>query len=346
MRFESEESLSKYQREQGIHGLCLLYGAEEYLVDAWKNRIIKPFRTAGAFGLHMLDGRSLDCDALYDAVESLPFGTPGSSEAGEKCVVADDLDMSKLQPNDQDKLLDAAANLPPGCVLVITGKGAFDPKSAAAKKLIKLAGERGIAAELGSRGQSGLVQFLRNAAKRSGCELSAPLARYILELCGNDMNTLSNELQKICARAGYVQITREHIDDTATPRVEARVFDLSRAILNSRPSQVMDILADLFALREQPISILSVLSMSFVDLYRARNARDCGMTQNVFAQKFGYKSEYRVRSAYNGRHSAVALAHALEALYRCDIKIKSTGIDGRVLIEQTVVKLLELMSRE
>jgi len=158
-------------------------------------------------------------------------------------------------------------------------------------------------------------------------------------MCGTDMNTLNSEVQKICARAGYGAITREHVDSVATTRTEARVFDLSKSILSNQPGRAMDILADLFELRESPIAILSALTMSYMDLYRARVARDAGMTQSAFMELFGYKSEYRAKNAYNGKLSSDTLAKALEALFECDTKIKSTGIDDRVLLEQTVIKL-------
>jgi DNA polymerase-3 subunit delta len=336
MHYKNEETFRAAFRAEGAHGAYLLYGSEEYLIDAWKGRITKAFADAGAFNLQKLDGRSLSGDALYDAIEALPL------MAAQKCVVVEDLDLSKLPPKELEKVLDAVADPPPDCLLVMTGKAAFDPKSATAKKLLKLIGEKGVVVELGSRGAAGLLPFLKAEAKRNGCELSTELARRIIELCGTDMNTLHQEMAKICANAGYGSITAAHIHAVATPRIEARVFDLSKAILAGQPRRAMSLLADLFELREAPIAILSTLIMSYVDQYRARIARDSGVSQKGMAERFGYKSEYRVRNAYGSRLSAAALRQALEALYDCDLRMKSTGIDDKVLLEQTVVRLFRV----
>jgi DNA polymerase-3 subunit delta len=105
----------------------------------------------------------------------------------------------------------------------------------------------------------------------------------------------------------------------------------------------MNILADLFELREEPVAILSTLIMSFVDLYRARAAKDSGASQAQAAERFGYKGrEFRVRNAWNSRLSAAALTDALDILNRCDRSLKGSGVDGRILLEQTVVRLLRV----
>jgi DNA polymerase-3 subunit delta len=126
----------------------------------------------------------------------------------------------------------------------------------------------------------------------------------------------------------------------AIPRTEARIFDLSKAILSGQARRAMSLLADLFELREAPIAILATLILSYVDQYRARIARDSGVSQKEMAERFGYTSEYRVRGAYGSRLSTAALRQALEALYDCDRRMKSTGIDDKILLEQTVVKLM------
>ena len=264
-------------------------------------------------------------------------------DTGEKCVVLDDLEPSKLPAGDMDKLLEIAGDVPEDCVLLITGKGGFDAKSAAAKKLIKLCGEKGTAAELGARGTQGLISFLKSAAKKQGAELSTDLARYILQICETDMATLNGEVAKICAFAGGEPLAKHHVDAVAVPRTEARVFDLSKAILAGNPQRAMEILRDLFYLREQPIAILSVLGMSYADLYRARVGKDGGKSPADVVAAFGYKGrEFRVNNAWNSRLSAGTLRKSLMALLDCDRRMKSTPTDPKILLEQTVIRLFGL----
>jgi DNA polymerase-3 subunit delta len=117
------------------------------------------------------------------------------------------------------------------------------------------------------------------------------------------------------------------------------VFDLSRCILNGGTQRAFEILASLFYLREQPVAILAVLAMSYADLYRARVAKDEGKTPADVISAFGYRSGFRVNNAFSARISANAARQSLSILLDCDLKMKSTGLDDKILLEKAVAEL-------
>ncbi len=337
MLYKNEDAFSKAYKENRWN-LFLLYGGESYLIDAWARRILNgrggEDRAGGSFNFQKLDGRRTDIDALIDATEALPFG------ASEKTVLLDGLDTSRLTADDLGTLEELLSDLNPACVLVITGREpAFDKNSAAGKRIVKLCGEHGAAAELGARGAAGLTAFIKAAVKKHGCEISTDICRYILQVCDNSMHSLGNETAKICAYAGGGVVTRAHVDAVASAKTEARVFDLARCVLSGNAQRAYEILSNLFYLRESPVAILSALSMSYVDFYRARAAKDESVTAAEMGKLFGYKSEYRVNNAFSAKLSAAALKRSLECLFDCDRKMKSTGADDRILLEKAVAEL-------
>lgn len=338
MHYTTEDAFSTAFKQAKPHGVYLLYGSENYLIAAWAKKITGQFgKDFSSFNMQKLDGRKLDCDALYDATEALPL------MAGEKCVLVEDIDIAKLPAGEMKKLEEIVSDLAPSCVLVITARPpAFDAKSAAGKKFIKLVGTAGNAVELGTRSQSGLVAFLKSTAKKHHCEISTDLCKYILQTCENDMGALVGEMAKVCAYAGGGQLEARHVDAVVIPKTEARVFDLSKAILAGNTQRAMEILANLFYLREAPLSILSVLTMAYVDMYRARVAKNNGGSVADIMTKFGYKSDYRVRNAFGNRLSVEYLRRALDELYDCDRRLKSTGMDDKILLELTVTRLFAL----
>ena len=335
MLYKNEADFSKAFAAGEPAGAYLLFGSEEYLIDAWKKKIARPFDRAGAFNLEVFDGHAPDYEALYDAVEILPL------MAQKKCVLVEDVDTARM--DDMDKIADIISYTGADCVLIFTGKDAFDPKSAAGKKWIQLLTQAGTAVELGTRGAAGLLTFVGGVAKRCGCTLSAELGRLIIATCGQDMNLLRCETEKICAYAGFGTITKAHVLAVATPRLEARVFDLSKAILALNPKRALHILDDLTHVREEPIAVLGTLIMTYVDLYRARVAKNSGIILPEALAKLGYKGrEFRLTNAYNSRLSEQAIHRALEALYDCDRKMKGSGVDNQTLLEQTVMRLLQV----
>jgi len=337
VRYTDEQSFHKAVKEGGGHPVCLLYGSEAYLIEKWA-KILMGKGEDSVFNSQRLDGQNPDINALSDALEAMPFF------AEEKRVLLDDLDASKLADADMKAIAEILADIPPSSKLIITAKSASFGESAPGKKLIKLAEEHGAAAKFTIRGQSDLVKFLQAGAKKQGCQLSGDLARYLIEICPADMLLLENELGKICAYAGEGEISRAHIDGVVIPKTEARAFDLQRLILAGKPGKALELLGNLFYLREDPIAILGALSMSFCDLYRARAAKDAGLSVAAMAKEYGYKSDYRVKKAFDnaGKISAAKARDAVILLEQSDAAMKSTGVDNKIYLEQLTVKLISL----
>ena len=343
MLYTEEEAFSRAVKAQAPTGAILLYGTEGYLIEAWRKRLLRPFGgEQDTFNLQRLDGRQLNTDALLDAVETLPL------MAQQKGVWVDGLQLKGMPAGEWDKLVQILEDIPPSCTLLFTtSPDTFDPKSAQGKKWIALCARVGTAVQLGTRSSSGLVTFLRNAAKKQGCDLSPDLARYLLRTVDNDMLCLSREIEKVCAYAGGGTLTKEQVDAVAISRTEARVFDLSKAILAEQPQRAMELLHDLFFLREQPVAILAALATAYIDLYRVRVAKLEGKTPADVVKTFGYKGrEFRVKNAWNNRLSVQVLRASLEALAQCDRRLKSSGGDGKILLEQTVIQLFWIQGKD
>ncbi len=344
MLYSNEDAFAKAGKQGVKHCAYLLYGSENFLIEKWAAALLKQHGQDSAFNLHRFDGRKPDLDAVYEAVEAFPL------MAQTKLVYLDNLDYAKLNGEDQKKLAEILSDIPKDCILLASAKApGFDQKSAAGKKLIALFDKAGCAVELGSRGPSGLLTFLRSTAGKNGCSLSPEVGRYILEICENDMTSLYNEIAKICAYAGGGEITKAQVDAVAIPKTEARIFDLQKRILSGDTQGAMTLLDDLFYLRENPVAILGVLGRAYVDLYRAKIARDNGVSPQDVASRFGYKGrEFLVRNAFSASAglSAGYLRRALDILYGCDKALKSTGIEEQTLLEQTVVQLFLLDKKQ
>ena len=336
MHYKKESDFAKAVKSQRFNGPVLLYGSESYLISRWKKELLARFGNEESFNLQKLDGRKLDLDALYDATQLLPL------MAAEKCVLLDDLDLAQLPADEMKKFALVLQELPPECMLLITAySSGFDPNTAGAKKLIALADKHGCAVELGARDKPSLVRFLQGIATQNGCEISPALCRAMLDTCDSDMLSLRGEMEKLCAYAGGGEIRAGQLDAVLIARTEARVFDLGKAILANNGQRAMEILSDLFYLREKPVAILATLISSFVDLYRARAARDEGMSPQELIDCLRYRGrEWRVRNAFQTPYSAATLRRCLEILYACDVRIKSSAQSDQHLLEQAVAELL------
>lgn len=331
------ESELKALIKEGTCGLYVLYGAESYLTEQYTRLIARHTvdEAFEVFNLQRFDGQTVTPEELAEAVEALPM------MAEKKCVLVRDADAGGT---DGERLLRLLDNLSPYCVVVFWQMSVQPDKRKGWAAFLQKAGEVGCVMNFERKTVADAAKLLMSGAKRRGCALSAEDARYMVEQAGNDLRLLLGELDKLAALAGTGAITREMIDAAGTKNLEARVFDLSKAILQGKAEQTYDLLNRLFILREEPVAVLGVLSAAFADLYRAKIAVAGGQTAESLAADFkNYKGkEFRLRNAARdaARLRTETLRDCLAILAETDTALKSGGADGRLLLEQAAARLI------
>lgn len=324
--------------KEGACPVYVLYGAETYLTQQYAKQIAHHTVDAdfAVFNLHWFDGQSLAPETLESAVEALPM-------MGERtCVLVRDLDVATWDAQRMSALIEG---VPPYCVLVFWQITAQPDKRKAWKDFLQSVADRGGAVVNFERNTvADAAKRLVSGAKRRGCRLAMEDARYMVEQAGSDLQLLLGELEKFVALAQDGVITRDIIDTAGIKNLETRVFDLSKAILQQRPEQAYALLQQLFVQREEPVTVLGVLSSAYADLYRAKVTLESGESTDTVAAAFKtYKNkEFRLRNAARDarKMSREALRDCLALLARCDAALKTGQGDGRILLEQTVTQLI------
>ncbi|MCI9414071.1 MAG: DNA polymerase III subunit delta [Clostridiales bacterium] len=340
----TESELKKHLKEGKLSSLYFLYGEESYLTAHYASLIAE--KAAGGsdfdeFNLQKFDGQDSDLRAIEEAVEALPL------MADRKCVVVRDWDAAAGGQAGQERLLALVADLPDTCTLIFWQDSvpAEVKKNAKWKAFAAAAEKQGVVAAFPRKSAADIVRLLVTGAGRRGCTLSQDNARLMVERSGDDLNLLLNELDKLCALAGEGEITRQHIETAGMRNLEASVFDLAKAILQGQYERAYGIIYRLMDQREEPVSVLSVLSSAYADLYRAKVAAAGGVPAASLSADFQYRGrEFRLRNAARdcARLSLPVLRDSLEVLAQADLKLKSSRTDKRTVLEQTAAELIVL----
>lgn len=328
--------------KSGSANLYVFYGAEGYLVEQYARMIARETVEEGfdAFNLQRFDGQEVTAAELEDAVEALPLMTD------RKCVLVRDMDPCA---GDTDRLLALMEQVPESCVLVFWHMTVQpDSRKNGWKTYLKIAGEKGVAMKFEHKDLNDTAKMLAGGAKRRGCHLDVADARYLTEQVGNDLNLLIHELDKLCALAGEGgTITKKMIDVACPKNLEAKVFDLSKAILQRRRQEALDLLYQLRVHREEPIAVLGTLSNAFADLYRGKVATAAGMRPEELAAHFKsyQKKEWKLKNGArdSARLQVDALRSCLDILAKTDTTLKLRSGDEWILLEQTVTALMEAL---
>ena len=323
--------------KNGGANLYVLYGAENYLTEQYARMVAKYTVEEGfdAFNLQKFDGQNVTVEQLEDAVEALPM------MSDRKCVLVRDMD---LNGDNGDRLLRLIEQVPDSCVLVFW-QMTVQPnmKRNAWKNFLDQAKKSGVVIKFDRRTVPDAAKMLVSGAKRRGCQLDFADAKYLVEQVGNDLHLLVCELDKLCALTGAGAVTRKRIDTACAKNLEARAFDLSKAILRRRPDEAYDLLHQLKVQRAEPVVVLGALSSAYGDLYRAKIAGAGGVSPASLSADFkSYKGkEWKLNNAARdaARLGVPLLRDSLEILAEADRALKGRSGDQWVYLEQIVARL-------
>lgn len=295
-----------------------------------------------------LNGSELDISALCDMLEMCPMLSEWNA------VLINDLNAEELSADNLKTLTEAIANLPEYTLLILNITG-FDVKkgkramTAKNKKLADSVSKIGVVCECGLKTMPVLVKSITEKAQKQGCSISKKTAEMLAETCHSDSMMIENELEKLCAYRENEEIRPEDVEELVFAGIETDAFRLSRAIASYNPSAAMDIVNRLIQKKEEPVSIISAVSMAFLDLYRARTAMAADKRAADVIADFGYGArKFAVDNAFRDsrRISVEGLRKCIFLLRNADRSLKNTGAIPELILEKTVTEMLMEVRRK
>lgn len=220
---------------------------------------------------------------------------------------------------------------------------------AKAKKAAELISKHGAVCVLNKRTGNDLIKPLISSAAKCGCSLTPQMANYLVSLVGDDFNVLINEMQKVCGYAGEGEITKAHIDSVAVKTDEAKIYDLTKALIQKDFDRAYKVLHTLLKSKVQPEYIMGTIVSTYVDMYRGKVALSCGERADALAAPFEYRNTaFRLT---NGARDASKLdlstiRKCLEVLSQADMKLKMSSDDSVIVLEQLMVRLFLVTNGE
>ncbi len=347
MALFNEDGLKKEIKSGEFSRLYFLYGDEGYLKQHYANLICsksvpKDFED---FNLKKLEGKDTDLNEIYDCISSFPMMSEYS------CTIVKDFPLNTFigdRGKIDEEFNSVISDIPETSILIFwMDTLEIDEKNSKWQKVIKLCDQYGVSAKIDKRSRSDLQKLLVSSAAKKDCVLSRDNAAYIITLVGEDMSTLQNELNKVCAYVKTGEITKADIDKTVIVCVEAKIFNLSRMIARGEADNAFENLNNLFKLREEPVVILSILAKAFTDMYRVKAIKETGQSYTKLADDFpaAYKGKTFIldNASNDGKNYTVTqLKKAMDLLSDADRRLKSTGEDSKTILEELILRLLRL----
>ena len=331
------ESALKDKLKDNPVGVYLIYGEEAYLKKTYIDKIVSKTVDPSFedFNFHTFDGKACTLSEVYECAEAVPM------MAETKCVLVKDFPVDSLDDNGFEQLERVVKENPDDCALIFSFV-AYEPKGAKWTKAVKLFDKYGFAVKLEKKTTIELVKLLESGAKKRGKPFASGVASYLISCVGSDLNTLLNELEKVCAFAQGNEILKSDVDAVCIKSLDARVFDMIKDLTAGRFDSAFKKLNVLFEQREDEFQILGALIAQYSDIYRARAAVKSGNRAETIAKYYNYAGkEFRLTNAARSGASLSFddIGECMEILLWADTTLKSSALSKRLVLEQTVVKL-------
>lgn len=316
--------------------LYLVYGQETYLRDYYLTQLRKKLVSGPMeeFNYHRLEGRDLEVNELYEAVEMLPM------MAEKTLVEVVDYDLFRAPEEDRTLLTELFSDLPDYCCLVFVFDTVAYSPDGRLRKLTQAIQEHGQVVEFAQQSESQLVDWVRRRFRAAGKTIDDRLCRYLVFTTGGSMTTMGVEIDKVAAYAEAPQIARADIDAVVEPVLAARVFDITDALAEKNFDSAIQKLRDIFKMQEEPIPVCAVIGSQLRRLRCARVLMAAGKGAGELMKLCGL-GDYAARRTMSSarKFSDRWCDHAVVAAAETDYRLKTSYDEGERLVELLLVDL-------
>lgn len=345
MPIVTETDFNEQIRLNDFKRAYFIYGKEKYLVDYYTKKLTDKILFEGKNSFNLQDFSMLDfeMEMFHDAVEALPL------MATNKCVRLFDFDVEKENQDTVKTLKEIISDIPDSTIVIISQRSIEIDEKRSSKwiSFIKFFEKHGEVLELSPMAVLKLQRQLIRWADKLSCDLSQDNAWKIIKKCGDNLYTLKQEMEKLCAYVNKSEIKSEDIDKIVIENIETNIFELTKAITMRNYERAFEVLDNLFYKREEPTVILSIMASVYIDVYRVKVAEQNGKTLNDIGEVFDYeRKKFRLENAkkYTKRLPIESIRKCLDLIVETDAKLKSSKIDSRFLLEELITKLSEVVN--
>ncbi len=307
--------------------IYLLFGTLDALITDYINKIIKKENIAD-INISKYNEDDLISNIIEDA------STISLFDDKKVIIVNNELLFSSKKSIDTTELEKYIENYNPNTILVfVVNSDIVDSR----RKLYKLIKEKGKIEEFNK------ITNINNYVKKlfEGYNISYNTINLFIKRVGNDLNSLSNEAEKIkIYKINDKIITDNDIISCTHEKIDINIFKFIDNIINKNKKESITTYKEMLKVGEEPIKIIVMLANQFRLMYQAKILTSKGYTEEDIANLL-HSKKYPVHLAIQKgyRYTSDVLLNHLEELADLDIKIKSGEIDKNLALELFLLRI-------
>lgn len=317
--------------EKGIiNPLYLFYGDEGFLIDEAVKKIVSIIVEPSNrdFNLEFLRGGETSCEEIISKAQTLPF-------MGERRVVIVK-GIDEIKASGAERLMEYCSNPSPTTTLILTGH-----KIDARDKLHNTVSKNGVVVQFKPLYEKDTAGWVMRIVKEAGYRIDNDAKDYLISIVGNNLQRLKNELEKVFTYKGSnkdikIDDIKLLVEDT---KIES-IFAFTDSIGSKDINKALRLLEKMIGQGEMPEKIISMITRQFRLILLTKVYRERGAAPSEIPVKAGFAPfllEGYLKQA--AKYTLIELKDSFYKVQMADVKIKSSDISKRMIIENLIFEL-------
>jgi len=321
-------ALNRVISSKEFKNVHLLWGEEDYLRHQLRDSLCEAMGgVKGSLSFDRFTGEKVSPERVIGMAETLPFMTE------RRVILVEDTGWFK---NGCAEIEEYIENGVCETTTIVFCESAIDQRI----RLVKTVTQNGMVSQFMRQTDETLAKWVCGKLKSSGSPISYENAAYMVDVVGNDMLALSNELEKLSAYCLDRTVQKEDIDAICTRSLEDRIFEMCDEVALGNRQKAMSLYYDLVGLRESAYKTVTLITRQFETLVRVKDLATRGRNDKEISKKTGRPefSIYKYRKQA-GRYDIHTLIRILDMCADTDMSIKTGMMDEKTALETLIVNL-------
>ena len=322
------------QLERGtIHPLYLFSGEEDLLIREMVDRITRAVVNPASrdFNYNVLYCRETPVAEIINLAQTLPM------MAEKRLIIAKEIEA--LKASDVEELLPYLHDpSPTTCLIMISNQPKYEKKA-----VLDAVEAHGVAMRFYALLDKEIVPWIESLARSHGLKIERSACQYLWQVIGNDLQKIQNELEKVEIYLKEKKtITFNDVKAVVGDFREYGTFELAAALGQRDREKAFVILTRLIQEGDQPVALLGSIVWNFRRLLRAKAMEADGLGYDEIKKRLKiifYESASFQRQMRS--FSLKSLYDAFEVMQHADRSLKSSSLNGRLVLERMILKLCD-----
>jgi len=340
---EFSEYFNQYVKQDKIYSLNLFYGEEIYYIDNTISFIESHYLNPLYQSLNLTQIEdSLDVDALGEIMSTVPF-----FDERRVILIKNSGIFKQIKEDQEKKIIDLFDNIPSHIILIFNERE-IDKR----KKIYKKVTKKGAEVNFKKLSPNELLKWVKKKFSTYNKEIAPNILTYFIGMLDYNNPDKTMSLYEVEHLINTIVNNNGEIDKVVINQylevpIEQNIFKMIDAISNNQMSKAILTLNSIMSMGEPAIKVFFLISNQFRNIHKTKLLLTTGYSSAAVASKLAIHPFAAKKAAqFANQMTMRTLDEIMDILSATDHLLKSTGLNGKLLLEKCFLEISMVMNQK